>query len=112
MPSNRRNGDLLILEKLSSIEVNLALNTQATQNQNDQLIKLNGKVAAHESRLQATESNAALMSSALASLQSQANDKTSKAGNWMEWFIKGAIVVGFGLLYYLLTHTGFPDFLN
>lgn len=112
MPNKeRRNGDILILEKLGDIHTNLALNTQETKNTTDQLVKLNGKVAAHETRLQSMESNQALTSTALAQLQQTESKKDGTKNTYVEWFVKGLMGIGFLLLYYLLTHAGFPDFL-
>lgn len=106
MTEERRQGDLLIMEKLSAMHTDLALNTQSTKQTTEQLIKLNGKVVAHESRLQTLESNQALISSNLAK-------SDTKRADWLEWLLKGLVVTGLALMYYLLTHAGgFPDFLN
>lgn len=106
MSEERRQGDLLIMDKLSAMHTDLALNTQSTKQTVEQLIKLNGKVIAHESRLQTLESNQALISSNLAK-----ND--NKRADWLEWLLKGIVVTGLALFYYLLTHAGgFPNFLN
>lgn len=101
----RRQGDLLIMEKLSAMHTDLALNTQATKQTVEQVTKLNGKVAHHESRLQAVEATQALTASTLAQMQTKKQD-------WLDWLMKGAIAVGLLLFYYLLTHNGFPNFLN
>lgn len=106
MPEERRQGDLLILEKLSDIQTNLALNTRETSRIADAQVKTNGKVAAHEVRMQTLEANQALISTNLAK-------SDNKKGEWLDWFIKGVIVIGLALFYYLLVNAGsFPDFLK
>jgi RNase H-fold protein (predicted Holliday junction resolvase) len=105
MTDERRQGDLLIMDKLSVMHTDLALNTQETKRTTEQLTKLNGKVLAHESRLQTMEANQALISSNLA-------EAKTKKSEWTDWLLKGIVVVALALFYYLLTHNGFPNFLN
>lgn len=108
----RRKGDLLILEKLSDIHTNLALNTQETTRLAEYQKTTNGKVAAHETRLQAIESNQALISNNLASITQANTVKSAELRGWKDWAVKGVIAVVVMLFYYLLTHNGFPSFLN
>ena len=113
MPDERRQGDLLIMDKLSAMHTDLALNTQATKQNTEQLIKLNGKVAAHEVRQQSIEANQAVMATALAQIQDKENTQQKTKNNWLDWLLKGLVVVGLALFYYLLTNAGnFPDFLS
>lgn len=101
----RRQGDLMIMDKLSLMHTELALNTRETTRLAEYQKTTNGKVAAHESRLQAIESNQALISNNLATINQTKKD-------WLDWLLKGLVVLGLLLAYYLLTHNGFPDFLN
>lgn len=113
MTEERRQGDLLILEKLADIQTNLALNTQETKRIADAQVKTNGKVAAHEVRQQSMEANQAVMATALAQIQQREEKQNNKKDDWLDWLLKGIVVVGLALFYYLLTHAGdFPDFLN
>lgn len=108
----RRQGDLLIMDKLSAMHTDLALNTQATKQTTEQVTKLNGKVAHHETRLQSIEATQSLTASTLAQLQASNTEKKKEIKDWMDWLVKGVIAVGLALFYYLLTHNGFPNFLN
>lgn len=65
---DRRKGDLLILEKLSNIQTNLALNTQETKRLAEYQKMTNGKVASHEVRLQSIEGASAITSTKLAEI--------------------------------------------
>ncbi len=110
--SERRQGDLLIMDKLSAMHTDLALNTQATKQTTVELAKLNGKVVAHESRLQAVEANQALISTNLTNLNTINTTKSNEFRGWRDWAVKGLIAIIVMLFYYLLTHNGFPQFLN
>jgi len=112
MQDERRQGDLLILEKLSEVHTELALNTQATKQTTQELTKLNGKVVAHESRLQAIESNQALISNNLAQVNQANIKRNDQYSGWRDWAVKGVIAVIVMLFYYLLANNGFPNFLN
>jgi hypothetical protein len=111
MSNERRNGDILILEKLADIHTNLALNTQETSRIAKAQETTNGKVAAHEVRQQALEANQAVMATTLAQLTAANTDKTKELRGWRDWALKGLIAVIVMLFYYLLTHNGFPNFL-
>jgi hypothetical protein len=119
MTDERRQGDLLIMDKLAAIQekqsdmhTELALNTQATKQGTEQITRLNGKVAAHESRLQAIESNQALISNNLAQVNQSNIVRNNQYTGWRDWAVKGVIAVIVMLFYYLLTKNGFPNFLN
>jgi hypothetical protein len=110
--TERRQGDLLILEKLGAIQTDLALNTQETTRIAKAQETTNGKVAAHEVRQQSLEANQAVMATTLAQLTAANNSKLDEFKGWRDWAIKGAIAVIVMLFYYLLTHAGFPNFLS
>ena len=108
----RRQGDLLIMEKLSAMHTDLALNTRETTRIAEYQKATNGKVAHHETRLQAIESNQALISNNLAQLNQINVDRSKESKGWKDWAIKGVIAVIVMLFYHLLINNGFPDFLN
>lgn len=109
----RRNGDLLIMEKLSAMHTELALNTRETSRLADYQKTTNGKVAAHETRLQAIESNQALITNNLAQLTTANVTRQSEYRGWRDWALKGVIAIVVMLFYYLLTNSEkFPKFLN
>lgn len=110
MSDDRRKGDLVIMEKLGAMHTELALNTQATKQTTIELTKLNGKVVAHETRLQAIESNQALISSNLSTLNTVNAEKSNEVRGWRDWAFKGVIAIVVMLFYYLLTNNGFPNF--
>lgn len=111
MTEERRNGDMLIMEKLSAMHTELALNTRETTRIAEYQKATNGKVAAHETRLQAIESNQALISNNLAQLNQVNTDRSSETRGWKDWGLKGIIAIIVMLFYYLLTNNGFPNFL-
>ena len=94
------------------MHTDLALNTQATKQTTIELTKLNGKVVAHETRLQAIESNQALISNNLSNLNTTNATKSNELRGWRDWALKGLIAVVVMLFYYLLKNNGFPDFLK
>jgi hypothetical protein len=113
MTKERRSGDLLIMDKLAAMHTDLALNTQATKQTTEQLVKLNGKVVAQESRIQAVESNQALVSNNLATINQSNANRADELQGWRDWAVKGIIAIVVMLFYYLLTHAaGFPNFLS
>jgi hypothetical protein len=113
MTQDYRENDKIILEEIrnlqkdiSRIDINLALNTQETARLAKYQELMNGRVAAHETRMQVVEGAQAITSTAVASIQQNKN-------HWTDWLVKGVVGVGLALLYYLLTHGGgFPNFLN
>jgi hypothetical protein len=112
MMEERRQGDLMIMDKLSAMHTDLALNTRETTRIAEYQKQTNGKVAAHETRLQAIESNQALISNNLAQINSLNAAKSSQSRDWKDWGLKGIIAIAVMLFYYLLTNNGFPNFLN
>lgn len=116
---DRRENDIIILEEIrnlqkdvSRIDINLALNTQETSRLAKYQELMNGRVAGHESRMQVVEGAQALSATTLAALQTKEHDRDGKKSDWIDWLLKGLVVVGLSLIYYLLTHNGFPNFLN
>src|SRR5215210_8645905 len=107
MPSERRKADITIIEKLGDIHTNLALNTQETKRVGDELVKLNGKVVAHESRLQNLEGANAMMGATLTQLHAAAVEKGNEKRDWTDWAIKTGIALLAALFYFLLTKAGF-----
>lgn len=90
----------------------LALNTRETTRIAEYQKSTNGKVAAHESRLQAIESNQALISNNLAQVNQSNITRNNQYSGWRDWAVKGVIAVVVMLFYYLLINNGFPNFLN
>jgi hypothetical protein len=96
MSEERRQGDLLIMEKLSAMHTDLALNTRETTRIAEYQKATNGKVAAHESRLQAIESNQALTANALAAVNADRTERMTTRKliySRVAWAIAGAVVV-------------------
>lgn len=112
MQAERRKSDLAILERLGDIQTNLALNTQETTRLANEQNKLNGKVVAHESRLQSIEAANAMTSVTLAQLHTNAMEKSQGKKDWTDWALKAGIVLVATLFYFLLTKAGFPNFLH
>ncbi len=110
-PSERRAGNEVILDRLGDIKTNLALNTQETGRLAEYQKTLNGKVVAHETRLQSIESNQALTSTALAQLQAEKFKQDGTMNEWTKYFIKAALAIAGAIIYFILTRNGFPDFL-
>ena len=116
---DRRENDIIILEEIrnlqkdvSRIDINLALNTQETSRLAKYQELMNGRVAGHEARMQVVEEAQALSATTLAALQTKEEKHGNNRNDWINWLLKGAIAIGLLLFYYLLTHSGFPNFLN
>jgi uncharacterized protein HemX len=108
-----QQSDTIIIEKLGELKTNLALNTQSTENIEGHLVQLNGKVAAHESRLQSNEGSIALMSSSISQMQVDMKSNRRTRQDWLDWLIKAIIVIASMLFYTVLTNTGIvKDFLK
>ena len=76
-----------IKESIGTIKTDLAVNTTRTGNIEEHLKTLNGKVQAHESRLQVQEGAVALNSSIIANLtDSSKATKTFIERNWEKFF--------------------------
>lgn len=108
--TERRDNSVLqalsdIRVELISIGKDLAVNTTKTGYIEDHLKTLNGKVAAHESRLQLNESSLSLQTQVLTELTTQTKeDKTFWKANKEKfaWLVLGS---GFSLLVgYIATH--------
>lgn len=103
MPEERRQNDILILEKLDKIQedisktkIDLALNTQETTRLADYQRVTNGKVAAHEARLQSIEGANAITSTTLAEIKQdkkKREDNRSVIYTRIFWAIAGAVMV-------------------
>jgi hypothetical protein len=107
--SDEPNTNIVFL--LGEIKSNLAVNTTKTTAIEEHLKTLNGKVAAHESRLQVTEGHDALSNQLLQQVVSQLNEKKSEKRDWVDWGMKALIALTAALFYWLLTTNGFPKFL-
>ena len=119
MPQDRRDTDKIILDEIrnlqkdvSRIDLNLALNTQETTRLAQYQEKMNGRVAGHESRMQIIEGAQAITSTAVAKIQDKEEKQDDKKSDWTDWLLKGLVVLGLSIAYYILTHNGFPNFLN
>ena len=121
MPEERRQGDLLIMDKLSAIQdkmgtmhTELALNTRETSRMAEYQKFTNGKVASLESRIQTVEAAQALTSTTLAQIQSKETQQATKKYDWFVWVVRGFIVFAittFGwIIFIILTRLGFINF--
>ncbi len=96
---DRRENDNIILDRLDKLQetstktqIDLALNTRATQGVEEHLKTLNGKVAAHETRMQSVEGAQAITSTAVARIQGDDDDKrkTRRSDyNKLKWILIG-----------------------
>lgn len=108
--SERR--DTTVLNHLIDIKSGLAENTAETKALTDQVRTLNGKVAGHESRLQSLESDKAVNAYRNSSVEKTADGRTELFRRWTDRVAWGIFILFLLLFYYLLTHVGFPDFIN
>lgn len=106
---DRRQNDKIILDRLESIQkdvtktqIDLALNTQATQGVEKHLATLNGKVAAHNASIQEMQAKETVAALTLAELkadkieerQQKEKQDNRKYDNWSKaWWV----VIGVGL---------------
>jgi hypothetical protein len=104
---------------LSDQAIELAKNTTETRLLKEQVTTLNGKVAGHETRMQAQEGLTALMAQSIQTFQSREEKKEEKAELqttfWQrneDKIIWSVVAIGLMLFYYLLTNNGFPHFLS
>ena len=101
---DRRETDKVILDRLDKIQdtstqtqINLALNTRATQGVEEHLKTLNGKVAAHETRMQSVEGAQAITSTAVAEIKQSNSDKVKQRSSdydKVKW-----IAIGLGITF-------------
>jgi hypothetical protein len=126
MAQDRRENDKIILDRLEKIQddstqfkINLALNTQATKGIEtnvtaiqEHLKTLNGKVITQAASIQSLQAADVLTAAYIKKAEDDKQRASQERGGWRDWVIKGFIVIVVMLFYYLLTHAGFPDFLN
>jgi len=108
-----------VSDHLIDIKTGLAENTLETRQLKEQVTALNGKVAGHETRMQASESSQALLSQTIQMLHEREDKREAREAQredfWQEnrsKFVWGLIGVLLMLFYWLLTNNGFPKFLN
>ncbi|MBA3756488.1 MAG: hypothetical protein H0X02_09775 [Nitrosomonas sp.] len=101
---DHRENDKIILDRLDKLQetstktqIDLALNTRATQGVEEHLKTLNGKVAAHETRMQSVEGAQAITSTAVAEIKQINLDtfkKRSSDYDKVKW-----IAIGLGITF-------------
>ncbi len=104
----RRENDKIILDRLDKLQetstktqIDLALNTRATQGVEEHLKTLNGKVAAHETRMQSVEGAQAITSTAVAQIKIEDDDKKKTRRSDYEklkWILIGFVITFIGNL--------------
>jgi hypothetical protein len=120
MTVERRDNTILnaVLETnklINEQSIELAKNTTETRLLKESVQTLNGKVAGHETRLQTQEGLNALMAQGLQNLKDKEEKAESETTFWQrnqDKIVWGIIGIGLMLFYYLLTHNGFPRFLE
>jgi hypothetical protein len=91
---------------LIQIAKDLATNTEATKNIERQLITLNGKVANHETRMQASEAAQAITTTAVATIQQARDKQRTRLYDILEragWAVSSVLAIGvWKLISYLI----------
>ena len=97
---------LQLTSPVSDISKNLAVNTNETTNIVKRLDTLNGSVGKHQSDINAHTQSIALISQSLDRLTSQDDKKEETKSDWLDWLLKGLVVLGLIIVYTILVKTG------
>jgi DNA repair ATPase RecN len=97
---------LQLSAQVGEISKNLAVNTNETSNIVKRLDTLNGSVAKHEAGMNAHTQAIALISQSLDRLTQQDNKKEDKKSDWLDWLLKGLVVLALIIVYTILVKTG------
>jgi uncharacterized protein YoxC len=92
--------------QVSEISKNLAVNTNETTNIVKRLDTLNGSVGKHENSINAHTQAIALISQSLDRLTQNDDKKQNVRSEWVDWLLKGLVVLGLVVVYTLLVKTG------
>jgi hypothetical protein len=102
-----------LTKQVSAIQTELAVNTTETKNIVSRLDKLNGSVAKHDTAISLNEQAIALLTQTITALSRAEQSSADAKSNWLDWLLKGLVVMGLLLFYTLLTHAGVvQDFLR
>jgi hypothetical protein len=95
-----------LTKQVSDIQTELAVNTNESRNIVSRLDKLNGSVAKHDTAISLNEQAIALLTQTLTGFAKNKDSSEATKSQWLDWLLKGLVVVGLLLFYKLLTHTG------
>jgi hypothetical protein len=95
-----------LTSKVSDIQTELATNTNETKNIVARLDKLNGSVAKHDTSISLIERATALLTQSMEGAASRQSEIASTKKGWMDWLLKGIVVIALLLFYKLLITSG------